>query len=252
LRRYPMIIDTEACTGCGACEAYCPVEAIRPGGDRTDKGKERRTIDLDACVECGTCLRIRVCPVKAVKQQPLEWPRSIRSAFSNPLTEHKSKDMGRGTEEMKTNEITHRFAPHEVGVAVEMGRPLVGTSFRDVERVTRAIALLGVAFEERNPLTSLMEDPATGSIRPDILNELVLSTIIEFKVAEERILEVLSALKAAATGIETVFSLGLIHVLPAEGPDELPERVRRAGFMVRPNGKVNLGLGRAFPEGGAQ
>ncbi len=84
------------------------------------------------------------CPVDAINQQKLEWPRSLRSAFSNPQTEHKSRDMGRGTEEMKTNEITHRFREGEVGVAVELGRPLVGTSFRDVERVTTAVARLGI------------------------------------------------------------------------------------------------------------
>ena len=240
-----MIIDPETCTGCGACEPYCPVGAIAPGAAKTAKGKKKREIDLDACVECATCLRVKVCPAEAVKQQPLEWPRSVRSAFSNPQTEHKSKDMGRGTEEMKTNEITLRFVAGEVGVAVELGRPLLGTSFREVERVTRAMARLGVAFEERNPLTSLIEDRASGALRRDVLDERVLSTIVEFKVAEERLAEVLPALRQVAADLETVFSLGLIHVLPASGPDDLPERIRRLGFEVRPNGKVNLGLGRA-------
>ena len=241
-----MIIDLEACAGCGACEPYCPVGAIAPGGEKTAKGRAKRDIDLEACVECGTCLRIKVCPADAVKQQTLTWPRSVRSAFSNPQTEHKSRDMGRGTEEMKTNEITHRFEAGEVGVAIELGRPLVGAGFRDVERVTMAMARLGVAFEERNPLTSLIEDRATGAMRRDILEEKVLSTIVEFKVKEERLPEVLSALRDVAPSLDTVFSLGLIHKLPSSGPDELPKQVRRLGFEVRPNGKVNLGLGRAI------
>ncbi len=246
-----MIIDAELCTGCGACDPYCPVTAILPGEVRTGRGKERRKVDLDTCVECGTCLRVKVCPVDAVKQQPLEWPRSIRSAFSNPQTEHKSKDTGRGTEEMKTNEITHRFQEGEVGVAVELGRPLVGASFRDVERVTASVARLGVTFEERNPLTTLIENRATGAVRQDILSERVLSTIVEFKVTEERLPEVLRTLREVASTLESVFSLGLIHVLPTDGAtDDLPERIRRAGFEVRPNGKVNLGLGRAFQEAG--
>ncbi len=243
-----MIIDPKACTGCGACMPYCPVEAIAVTAAKTVKGKEIRSIDLDQCVECGNCLRAKVCPTHAISQQPLEWPRSLRSAFSNPQTEHKSKDMGRGTEEMKTNEITHRFERGQVGFAIELGRPLLGASFRDVDRVTRAVARLGVEFEERNPLTSLIENRATGALRKDVLDERVLSTIVEFKVSEERLPEILPALRDVAGTLETVFSLGIISVLPEQGPSLLPERIRKLGFDVRPNGKVNLGLGRAIQE----
>ena len=184
-------------------------------------------------MECGTCLRVKACPVDAINQQKLEWPRSLRSAFSNPQTEHKSRDMGRGTEEMKTNEITHRFREGEVGVAVELGRPLVGTSFRDVERVTTAVARLGIPFEEHNPLTSLIEDRTSGALRRDILNEKVLSTIVEFKVPEERLAEVLATLRQAAAGLETVFSLGIIHVLPPTGPTRCP---RGSGALASRSG----------------
>ncbi len=181
-----MKIDPEVCTGCGSCMVYCPVEAIVETDRKTPKRKAIRAVDLDRCVECGNCLRADVCPVDAIVQQPLDWPRSLRSAFSNPMTEHKSKDMGRGTEEMKTNEITHRIGKGEVGVAIELGRPLLGSSFRDVERVTRAMAGVGVTFEPHNPLTSLIEDLSTGTLRKDVLDERVLSTIVEFKIPEEK------------------------------------------------------------------
>jgi Pyruvate/2-oxoacid:ferredoxin oxidoreductase delta subunit len=242
-----MMIDSTLCTGCDNCMLYCPVEAIVVTEKKTSKGKVIKTVDLDLCVECGNCLRAGVCPVDAIVQQPLEWPRSIRSAFSNPLTEHKSKDMGRGTEEMKTNEVTLRFEKGQVGVAIEMGRPLLGASFRDVERVTRAMARLGVEFEARNPLTTLIEDCSTGMLRKDVLDERVLSTIIEFKIQEEKLDEVLPAIKDVAGRIESVFSLGVISVLPPEGPAPVLERIKRLGFRIRPNGKVNLGLGRPIP-----
>ncbi len=241
-----MVIDPALCTGCDSCRLYCPAEAIIEGEATTAKGRKVRTVDLERCLECGNCLRSEACRVGALQQQPLEWPRSVRSAFSNPKTEHKSKDMGRGTEEMKTNEITHRFREGEVGVAIELGRPLLGASFRDVEKVTMAMAALGgVEFEERNPLTSLIEDPARGILRKDVLGEKVLSTIVEFKIPEERITEVLTALREVARRIETVFSAGVISVLPDGGPAPVVARIREAGFEVRPNGKVNLGLGRA-------
>ena len=242
-----MKIDPEVCTGCGSCMVYCPVEAIVETDRKTPKRKAIRAVDLDRCVECGNCLRADVCPVDAIVQQPLDWPRSLRSAFSNPMTEHKSKDMGRGTEEMKTNEITRRIGKGEVGVAIELGRPLLGSSFRDVERVTRAMAGVGVTFEPHNPLTSLIEDLSTGTLRKDVLDERVLSTIVEFKIPEERLDDVLPAIRDVAGRIESVFSLGIIAVLPPGGQPPVLERIKKLGFNVRPNGKVNLGLGRPIP-----
>ncbi len=243
-----MKIDPEVCIGCGSCMLYCPVEAIVETDRKTPKRKAIRAVVLDRCVECGNCLRSEVCPVDAIVQQPLDWPRSLRSAFSNPMTEHKSKDMGRGTEEMKTNEVTHRFEKGQVGVAIELGRPLLGASFRDVERVTRAMARFGVEFEANNPLTSLIEDPSLGALRKDVLDERVLSTIVEFKIQEENLEEILPAIKEVAGRIESVFSLGIISVLPEGGHAPVIERIRRLGFQVRPNGKVNLGLGRPIPD----
>jgi NAD-dependent dihydropyrimidine dehydrogenase PreA subunit len=244
-----MIIDPNKCAGCGACVVYCPVEAIVTTEKKTPKGKKVRAVDLDRCVECANCFRAKICPVEAISQQPLEWPRLVRSAFSNPQTEHKGTgDMGRGTEEMKTNEITHRIEKGQVGVAIELGRPLLGAGFRDVEKVTRAMAQLDVEFEPRNPLTALIEDRSTGVMRKDILDERVLSTIVEFKLSEERLAEVLPALREVAKTLETVFSLGIIGVLPPEGPNQLPDRIGKLGFDVRLNGKINLGLGRAIQE----
>ena len=86
---------------------------------------------------------------------------------------------GRGTEEVKTNDVSGRVKAGEVGFTIEFGRPGVGVWFRDLQTMCWALARAGVSFEKRNQVTSLMSDVATGTIREDILNEKVLSAIIE-------------------------------------------------------------------------
>ena len=244
-----MLINPEVCIGCGQCFYYCPVEAIHESDRKTPKGKEIRAIDLDACVECGTCLRAKICPVDAIYQQPLEWPRTARAAFSSPLTEHKeTRILGRGTEEMKTNEVTNRFVRGQVGLAVEMGRPGVGTSMRDIDCLTQAMAKLGVEFEPLTPVTGLMADSKRGVMKPEILGERMLSAIIEFKLPEKDLEKILGGLREVAKTLDTVFSLGVISVLPEGDRDSIPSRIEKLGFQVRPNGKVNLGLGRPMPQ----
>ena len=103
-----MQIDKETCIGCEECHPYCPVGAISTieceDGDVSE-------IDQAECVECGSCFkRSGVCPVDAVYMPKLEWPRSVREPFSNPDAKHPSTTgQGRGTEEMKTNEVTGRY-----------------------------------------------------------------------------------------------------------------------------------------------
>ena len=137
-------------------------------------------IDLDECTDCGVCFRAKVCPVDAIVDEVYTWPRSVRSAFSNPLVVHKETRVpGRGTEEVKTNEVTGQFKKGYVGVTAEMGRPGVGVRFRDVEKVAQALAKTQVVFAPNNPVTHLMTDKTTGKINNDILNEKVTSAMIE-------------------------------------------------------------------------
>lgn len=244
-----MLINPKVCIGCENCAPHCPVEAIHATDQKTRKGTRIRAIDLDLCVECGTCLRADVCNVEAIYQQPLEWPRALRASFSNPLKPHGHTGLlGRGTEEVKTNEVTHRYVPGQVGVAVEMGRPGIGTSLRDIDRLTRAMASHGVEFEPNTPVTGLMSDRVRGTLKEDVLDERVLSAIIEFKLPEERLSVILPALRQVAKTLDTVFSLGVISVLPPGGPHPVAERIRSLGFDLRPNGKVNLGVGRPLPK----
>jgi hypothetical protein len=175
----------------------------------------------------------------------LEWPRSIRAVFSNPLLPHRSTSIGgRGTEEMKTNDVTGRFQGGMAGVAVEMGRPGVGTTFRDLQTVSMAVAELGVHFEPQNPVTALMVDRGTGRINEDILDEKALSAIIEFAIESDRLRGALETLKEASKRIDTVFSLCLVDRVLEDGSMPNVAIAREAGFSPRANTKTNVGLGR--------
>ncbi|MDI7258881.1 MAG: 4Fe-4S binding protein [Thermodesulfobacteriota bacterium] len=238
-----MLIDKEKCIGCEECYPYCPVGAIK---SVEREGNSVSEIDQVECVECGCCYkRSGVCPVDAVYMPKLEWPRSIREPFSNPDVKHPSTTgQGRGTEEMKTNDVTGRYPFGIAGVAVEMGRPGVGTSFRDLQTVAMAIAKLGVEFEPNNPVAELMANQKTGKIREEVLNEKVLSAILEFKIKIEKLKEVFATIKDVSEKIDTVFSLDLISRVNPDGSTPVLAIAREAGFSPRPNTKTNVGLGR--------
>ncbi len=242
-----MKIDTEKCIGCEACHPYCPVRAIAAIGEGDPSVSE---IIQEECVECGVCLRSGVCPTDAICMPPLGWPRSIRAAFSNPLSTHRSiNEEGRGTEEMKTNDVTGRFPRGIAGVMIEMGRPGTGTTFKDLQLVSAALAKVGVDFEEKNPVTALMENRRTGEIKEEILNERVLSAIIELRITNDRVREVLRVVREVSQQIGTVFSLSVVNRVNEDGSLPAISIVKEAGFLLRPNTKTNVGLGRPLKEG---
>lgn len=240
-------IDQELCIGCESCVPVCTVGAIHMGED----GKAH--VDLDACVECGVCVRSEVCPVNAIYMPRLEYPRILRNYFSDPTATHKLTGIpGRGTEEVKTNDVTLRYDWGYYGLCIELGRPGVGTSFRDVEKVTMSLARLGVEFVEKNPIISLFEDVKTGKLKEEVLDERVLSIIVEVRVPEDRIFEVLEELRRLEEQVETVFTVGVISRIKPDGQVPILEELKRKGFQVRPNAKVNVGLGRRLVEVGTR
>ena len=126
---------------------------------------------------------------------------------------------------------------------MEFGRPGIGARFRDIERVTRALAELGVEFESNNPVTSLMTDPARGLIRPEILNEKILSAIVEIKTKLEEVPSVLRKIKELSREVGTVISIGVSTRCAGAGDEPLQEILEREGYPTY-RGKTNLGLGR--------
>ncbi len=244
-----MLIDKKKCNGCGTCVVYCPVEAISlnaPAEQGSAKGKKKYAkIDFEECAECGVCLRSANCPTGAIYQQPLEYPRTVRSLMSDVLTiAEESQISGRGTEEMKTNEVTGRFKPGVAGVAIEVGRPITGTRIHDVEKIAMAVSALNVEYEPCNPVTSMMSDVRTGKFREDLLNEKVLSAILEFGVNLDQLPELVEILRQVEKEVESVFSLDIACRLNPDGSNPTREFLDASKVWVAPNGKTNVGLGR--------
>lgn len=54
-------VDARLCTGCEACHARCPMEALR-----TSEGASE--VDRDRCIGCGAC--VSSCPTEAIRLRP--------------------------------------------------------------------------------------------------------------------------------------------------------------------------------------
>ncbi len=268
-----MKIDPHKCVACTNCLPICPVGAIY-----IDPDLGRAKVNEDACVECFTCYRsmskehlnpvmvraIRkianifrfrfdpepdICATDAIVPQELTWPRIVRRAFSDPQVPHESTGIhGRGTAEVKTNDVTNRVKQGEAGFVIEFGRPGIAARFRDIQQVTQALADLEIDFEQNNPVTSLMTDVTRGLIREDILNERILSAIVEIKTRLEQVPAVLRRLREMSREVDTVISVGVSTRCAADGSDPLGHILEEEGFPTY-RGKTNLGLGRVTRSG---
>ena len=264
-----MRIDPNKCVACGNCTYVCPMGAIY-----IDPVIKRATVDRDECVECYACynglsqehlnptmvrtmrkafqlLRLRfdpepdVCPTAAFSPEDLTWPRIVRRAFSDPRVPHESTGVeGRGTEEVKTNDVSGRVKVGEVGFTIEFGRPGIGVRFSDIEKMTRRLAQAGVAFEKKNPITTLLKNAETGEIREDILGEKIMSAIVEIKVPVDRAEEVIRMVHEVEKQVDTVVVLGVGVRCDENGDDDIVlPMLERLGYHPQ-RAKTNTGLGR--------
>ena len=69
----PLLADRTHCTGCSACAAACPKDAIALVRDR--EGFAFPQVDLEKCVRCGICTR--TCPMLQERE-----PRPLPAAFA--------------------------------------------------------------------------------------------------------------------------------------------------------------------------
>ena len=217
-----MKIDPDKCLGCGTCVDYCPMACIQ-------EGDGAYCIDQDECVECGVCLRAQVCPVEAIylPESSKEYPRYLRAAFSDPGVQFpETFQGGRGTEEMKTNDVTGKFRRGQFGMTLEFGRPGTGARFKEVEKVTRVLGDLDVHLEEANPLYFLMEDKKTGRMKPEVREEKVLSCILEFGFRDDQLEEVV---QGGQNGLVRSGNRGLVGSGDAIRSGRKPALPRTAG-----------------------
>lgn len=239
-----MKIDPEKCTSCLECVDYCPVNAIGEGDEST-------VVDQEECVECGVCLRADVCPGDAIYMPPesKQYPRLIRAEFSDPGVQFPTlKQGGRGTEEMKTNDVTGRYRRGEYGMALEFGRPGTGTRIAEIEKVLKVLLTMDVELEKNNPVFLLLEDEKMGTMKPEVRQEKVLSAILEFKIKEDQLEEVVKRLLPVLAQVDTVVSWGLATRIAEDGTLPVRSKLAAMGLPPRPNAKINLGLGRPIVE----
>jgi ferredoxin len=264
-----MKINPNKCVACGNCTYVCPMGAIY-----VDPNINRATIDRDECVECYACYyglstehlnppmvrlirkifqwgRLRfdpepdICPTAAFEPDDLQWPRVVRRAFSDPRATHESTGVqGRGTEEVKTNDVTGRVKWGEVGFTIEFGRPGLGVWIRDIQKMTWALAKAGVSFEKKNPFTLLMSDVSTGTLREDVLNEKVLSAIVEIKVKVDQTQEIIELVREVEKDVDTVIALGVGTRCDENGEEHLVAPILESLGYKLERAKTNMGLGR--------
>ena len=237
------VINKEKCIGCKICQTYCTVDAIMYNSE-----EKKCYIDQNLCTECYVCLRQKVCPKDAIEPAELNnFYKQFQHVMSDPVENHGVTGVtGRGTEEVKTNDVTGRVKKGEVGVAIDMGRPGMGVFLRDASKVAMAVAEAGVKLlpAEHTPLAALMENIETGKIKEECWDYHLLSVIVEGVCKEEKLKDVLLALKKVEKEIDTVFSLGLIARVDDKGQTKALNCLDELGIPQPHRGKVNVGLGR--------
>ena len=274
-----MDIDKNRCVGCGNCIPWCTMGVISIGADDRAEVNADECVECSNCYRSlrnegrnPTFVRVArrllaivhlsyrapldVCPTGALRPPSLKWPRFVRRAFSDPEAPRTSAQFdsdtgapfaafgGRGTGEIKNNDVTGRLRRGDVGFVIELGRPGLGARLVDFEKVTRALAPLNVLFKPENPLTLLITDTTTGNMDPSVLNEKVLSAIIEVRARDNQVAAVLKALKDVETSLDTVMSVGIAARCSSDGSMPYEGAVRESGLRLSLNGKCNVGLGR--------
>ncbi len=237
-----MYINRDKCTGCEICLIYCPVNAIY-------RDEKNIIINQAICCECGACIRNSTfnCPANAICQGELSYSQQIARNFSDPTVCHNNTGVpGRGTEEVKTNDVTGIVRQGEVGISIELGRPCMGAKLGLIEEFYHALNAMGVCYEKNNPLYSLINSLSEKNHNHDYKNQQLISAIIQIKIPLNRLGPVLKMITDMAEDIDTVFSLSLITRLEPgfSIPLEIDQELSALNLMYRPNAKINIGIGK--------
>ncbi len=72
-------LDESKCTGCGACEKVCPVDAIAIN--------EIAHIDHEQCIQCGAC--VEECPEQALS---IEEEERISPRIQKPMSYSETRE----------------------------------------------------------------------------------------------------------------------------------------------------------------
>jgi hypothetical protein len=192
-----------------------------------------------------------VCPTAAFEPEELTWPRVVRRAFSDPRVPHESTGVeGRGTEEVKTNDISGRVKSGRPAT-IELAGPASASGCARFSSCAGRSLTRG-RVREAEPDHLLMTDVATGTLREDILNEKLMSAIVEIKVPVERVEEIVRLVWDVEKRVDTVVALGVGTRCDEKGEDNVVAPVlERLGYSLE-RAKTNVGLGRITNQAAVQ
>jgi hypothetical protein len=135
----------------------------------------------------------------------------------------------------------NRFGKDDIGVFVELGRPVLGARFRDAEKAIMLFKSYGYDLVEDNPVVGLVENPETGSLKPEILNEKVISCLLSFVLpvtAGSQLIDIIHELEGQ---VESCFNVCVILRAKQDGLSPFDEVFGSEMFRL-PWVKINLGL----------
>ncbi len=104
---------------------------------------------------------------------------------------------------------------------------------------------MDIPILEDNPLYGLLTEDMSGSFKPEYVNEKILSGILEICIDRSDDLEkILGRILPALEELDTVVSVGLVGRFEDDATLPVIDRLKKMGLSVRPNAKINVGLGR--------
>ena len=118
----------------------------------------------------------------------------------------------------------------------------------ELEKVLLALVKMDVELEHDNAVFALLEEPFTGRMKPEFRNEKVLSAILEFKVRDQQLEDLVRELLPILAEVDTVVSWGLATRFAKDGTLAVRYRLKALEIPVRPNAKINMGSGRPIAE----
>ena len=102
----------------------------------------------------------------------------------------------------------------------------------------------GVHFEKKNPITSLMTDVSTGTLREDIMDEKVMSAIVEIKVPVERTEEIIRLVWEIEKQVDTVVTLGVGARCDENGEENVVAPIlERLGYKLSARKRISASAG---------
>jgi hypothetical protein len=136
----------------------------------------------------------------------------------------------------------------EFAFIITVGRPLLGCTMGDIDKITSSLAKVGVFVEPTSTVGRLMSDSSAGKIRDDVLAEKFYYLVVQFKTDESKLADAVSAMQQAAKQVDTVFSVAVVVGIGADHSIAGLGQFESRGVSVRPNGKLHLDLARSHRE----